>query len=120
MLYDGNSYDVPADDAPRIADVLSNPNEQRCLLVGIGRPKAIYVLYPYKGGEVLCRGAVLPYYEFPHAGNMTDAAWKSLLDSRDRPPPPSWIRLIVGEGQVSPPNSKQHRGNLPSHSPRTK
>ena len=107
MLYDGTSYELPNDDAPRIADVFFNPNENRCLLAGIGRPRTIYVLYPYKGGEVLCRGAVLPYYEFRHAHNLTDAEWQSQLNSKDRPPLPSWIQPIAAGGPLSRPTFKE-------------
>jgi hypothetical protein len=107
MLYGGNAYLTPNDDAPRIADVFSNPNEERCLLVGIARPRAIYVLYPHKGGEVLCRGGVLPYYEFRHSEPLTDARWKDLLDSKDRPPLPSWLKPIVGGGELSRPTLKE-------------
>ena len=66
MLYGGNSYLTPRDDAPRIVDVYYNPNDKRSLEVGIARARALYVLYPVLGGEILCRGSVMPYYEFTH------------------------------------------------------
>jgi hypothetical protein len=88
MLYGGNSYEHPLDDAPRIADVYNNPQTHQWLEVGIGRPCSIYILYPYHGSEVLCQGAILPYYEFPHDKPLTDTAWKSLLDSKS--PPAEW------------------------------
>jgi hypothetical protein len=87
MLYDSNSYEIPRDDAPRIADVFRNPQLNQYLEVGIGRPRALYILYPYHGGEVLCEGAVMPYYEFPHASPMTDAAWMDMLNSKSPPKP---------------------------------
>jgi hypothetical protein len=95
MLYGGNSYHTPRDDAPRIVDVFSNPTRAHYLEVGIGRPRALYVLYPFKGKEILCRGAVLPYYEFTHSTRLDDARWKRLLDSRDRPEPPEWLRPVL-------------------------
>jgi len=55
MLYGGNAWLEPRDDAPVIADVYTNPfvkHEKPYLKVGIARPRALYVLYPYKGGEV--------------------------------------------------------------------
>jgi hypothetical protein len=107
MLYRGNSYLTPIDDAPRIVDVFSNPNARQSLLVGIARPRAIYVLYPYKGGEVLCRGAVLPYYEFRRSERLTDTQWKAMLDSKDRPPLPSWLRPIVVGGKLTRPTLKE-------------
>jgi len=102
MFYGGNSYVNPRDDAPRIVDVHSDPNSQRVLEVGIGRPRAIYVLYPYKGGEVLCRGAVMPYYEFPSGERLTDQEWKTLLDSEAAPELPEWVKPIIGPGMLRP------------------
>jgi hypothetical protein len=95
MLYGGNSYSKPRDDAPRIADVFTNPTAGEHLLVGIARPRALWVLYPVRGVDVLCRGAVLPYYEFTHPRRLTGATWKSLLDSPKRPKSPDWIRPIM-------------------------
>jgi hypothetical protein len=95
MFYDGNSYVDPRDDAPRVVDVFSNPNTGKVLEVGVARPRAVYVLYPVKGNEVLCRGAVVPYYEFAHGDRLTDAQWKSLLDSPERPKTPEWSGSII-------------------------
>lgn len=103
MLYDGNSYIHPNDDAPRVVDVYSNPNVGKVLEVGVARPRAIYVLYPVKGGEILCRGAVMPYYEFTNDSRLTDAEWKSLLGSTKRPKPPDWISPIIAPGGLSAP-----------------
>ena len=103
MLYAGNSYLTPNDDAPRVVDVYANPNTSQFLEVGICRPRAIYVLYPFQGGEVLCRGAVMPYYEFTHRARLTDAQWKSLLDSPSRPKPPPWVSPIIAPGGLSSP-----------------
>lgn len=102
MFYGGNSYVNPRDDAPRIVDVHSDPNSQRVLEVGIGRPRALYVLYPSKGGEVLCRGAVMPYYEFPSSKRLTDQEWKTLLDSKAAPELPEWVKPIIGPGMLRP------------------
>ena len=88
MLYGGNSYEVSRDDAPRVIDVHANSTGTKYLEVGVGRPRALYVLYPYKGGEVLCRGGVMPYYEFAGAERLTDAAWKTLLNSKEPPQRP--------------------------------
>jgi hypothetical protein len=100
MLYDGNSYLTPTDDAPRVVDVHSNPNLGKHLEVGIARARALYVLYPVKGGEILCRGAVMPYFEFAHDARLTDAEWKTMLDCDKRPRTPDWIRPIVAPGDV--------------------
>jgi hypothetical protein len=95
MFYDGNSYLDPKDNAPRVVDVFSNPIAGKVLEVGVARPRALYVLYPVKDKEILCRGAVVPYYEFAHGDRLTDAQWKSLLDSPGRPKTPEWSRSIV-------------------------
>ena len=103
MLYAGNSYLTPRDDAPRVVDVFRNPNVRKHLEVGIARPRALYVLYPFKDREVLCRGAVLPYYEFRHGERLTDADWQSLLDSSERPEIPAWVKPVVaGDGLAVP------------------
>jgi len=107
MLYGGNSYLTPRDDAPRVVDVFSNPNKESCLEAGVGRPRALYVLYPVKGREVLAKGAVMPYYEFEHAKRLTDAEWKTLLDSHQRPEVPEWVKPIVGKGGIKPPEPKE-------------
>jgi hypothetical protein len=61
MFYQGNSYQTPCDDAPRITSIAYNPNTARYLEVGTGRPETIYVLYPYQGKTILCIGAVMTY-----------------------------------------------------------
>jgi len=103
MLYGSNSYLTPRDDAPRIVDVFYNPKEKRVLEVGIARARALYVVYPVKGGEILCRGSVMPYYEFTHRQRLTDAEWKNLLDSKDRPDLPSWIKTLAGRDGITVP-----------------
>jgi len=92
MLYLGNSYLMPRDDAPRIADVHLDPARGRRLLVGSGRPRQLFILYPTKNGDVLCLGAALTYYEFENDRPLTDAEWRSLLSSRTPPKMPEWAR----------------------------
>jgi hypothetical protein len=104
MLYGGNSYFSPKDDVPRVVDVFSGPSGY--LEVGIGRPRALYVLYPFKGKEILCRGAVLPYYEFNHPTRLDDAGWKRLLDSRECPLPPAWLQPIIGSARPAQPGKE--------------
>src|SRR5262249_44955428 len=98
MLYGGNSYIKPRDDAPRVVDVYSNPIDRKHLLVGIARPRALWLLYPVRGVDVLCRGAVLPYREFTHPERLTDDSWKALLGSARAPKSPAWIQsLLAGD-----------------------
>ena len=107
MLYGGNSYLTPNDDAPRIVDVYANPTKGAYLAVGIGRARALYVLYPVKGGEVLCRGAVMPYYEFQNPKRLTDTEWLELLDSPKRPGIPAWVKPIVAGRELHKPVPKK-------------
>jgi len=73
------------------------------LHVGIGRPVALYVLYPWNGGTVLCRGAVLPYHEFVSQTRLTDGEWRALLDSDKRPTAPEWLGFIRSHtGETKP------------------
>jgi len=107
MFYGGNAYLTPNDDAPRVIDVFSNPNTRQVLEVGVARARAIYVLYPHDGAEVLCKGAVMPYYEFRHARRLTDAEWKQLLDSADRPDVPAWLKPIIASGGLKVPDMEE-------------
>jgi len=92
MFYEGNSYITPRDDAPRVVDVYAG--DGKFLEVAIGKPRAFYVLYPWQGKQVLCRGAVLPYHEFVHNERLTDEAWRKLLNSKARPTPPDWAKVL--------------------------
>jgi len=100
MFHVGDASESPRDDVPRIADVVSNPNVGQYLEVGIGRPRIMYVLYPTLDSEILCRGAVLPYYEFPSGVRLDDDEWRSLLESRKRPNQPTWIASCSGRASV--------------------
>lgn len=102
MLYAGNSWLVPNDNAPKATVVMSNGTTGRHFHVGVARPRILYVLYPWKGKDVLCRGVVLPYYEFDHDSRLTDAQWLSLLDSDKRPAMPAWLKPIATREFTSP------------------
>jgi hypothetical protein len=98
MLYGGDSYRSPNDDTPLIVDVYSNPRVGGYLHVGVARPRQLLVLYPQKGGEVLCRGAVLSYYEFVSTKRLTDVEWRKRLDSDERPNNPDWLMPFIAPG----------------------
>jgi hypothetical protein len=100
MLYGGNSYLNPRDDAPKVVDVYANSGAGRYLHVGIARPRKMYVLYPWQGKPILCEGAVMPYYEFVNASRLTDEEWIAKLDSDERPPIPEWISPVVCGGNL--------------------
>jgi hypothetical protein len=94
MFYEGNSYHSPRDDAPRVATVFNQPGG-KCLLAGTGRPREIRVLYPWKGKEVNCRGAILTFHEMKSEQRLTDAEWRQRLDSESPPPVPEWLRPLL-------------------------
>lgn len=96
MFYDGNSYLNPKDDAPRIADVMHHAPSDKFLLAGIGRPHELFILFPYLGRTVLCRGAVMPYYELRSASRLTDEEWRARIVSPSPPPQPDWLKPVTG------------------------
>ena len=100
MFYDGNSYQAPRDDAPRIADVFSGPEGH--LHAATGRPRILYVNYPWGNGTLLCVGAVLPFFEFKHGPErLTDSAWMHRLDSA-APEPPAWLKPVLQPKPATP------------------
>ncbi len=106
MLYKGESYTTPLDDSPKIVDVLYSPARKEYLEVGTCRPRALLVLYPYKGKEILCKGAILPFYEFQSRERLNDDEWKKILDSDKRPPVPQWMKPILGSEGIKRPNGR--------------
>jgi hypothetical protein len=98
MLYGGDSYRNPRDDAPSAVDIYHNPALGGYFHIGIARPREFLVLYPYQGREITCRGAVMPYYEFISTTRMTDTEWQKRLDSDERPENPDWLKPIFAPG----------------------
>ena len=84
----------------RIVDVHSAPGAGY-LEVGIGRATAIYILYPWQGKLILCKGAVMPYYEFISDSRLTDSEWKNRLDSGQKPEVPNWIKPVIAKSDGS-------------------
>jgi hypothetical protein len=103
MGYDGNSWLSPRDDAPRWAEVCAYPQEGKSLAVGVGRPRKLYVLYPWNGMEILCVGSVMQYYEYDADKRLTDPEWLQLLDSPAAPALPAWL------APHAPPPNLQNR-----------
>jgi len=50
--------------------------------------------YPWAGIEVLCEGAVIPYYEYHSMERLTDSEWREQLDSPSAPALPEWIQSL--------------------------
>ncbi|MDF9827801.1 hypothetical protein M2447_001903 [Ereboglobus sp. PH5-10] len=88
----------PRDNAPRWAEVAHDPNVDESLGVATGRARALFVLYPWRGRELLCTGAVLSYYEeWALTKRLTDKMWKEKLDGPYAPPPPDWLAPILAK-----------------------
>jgi len=95
MGYFGNEY-MPRDDAPRWAEVVRDPKANDSFAAATGRPHSLFVLYPWNGLEVLCEGAVIPYYDDHSPDILTDAEWRDKLDSSKAPRSPDWLLPIRG------------------------
>lgn len=89
-------FAFPPDNVPKCVRIFSHPEQHRNLHAGIGRPCFLYVLYPWKGDEVLCRGAVLPYLESHEPGTLTDEEWRSRLDKgASSLQTPKWLEPLL-------------------------
>ena len=75
-----------------IADVHTDPNTQRVLEVGVGRPMRLLVVVPVEGRLQLCQGAIFSYYEFtqPMNNRLTDEQWRAMLQAGTAPAMPAW------------------------------
>lgn len=95
IFYSGAALKHPADDAPRIARIASDPRSGSVLQVGIGRPRLMFVLYPWQGKEILCRGVVMPYHEVRDKQTLTDEEWQQRQQGDSRTAVPEWLRSLV-------------------------
>ena len=95
MLCDGYGYHGSNNEAPHIVPDYFNQEKNTYFYSGTGRPRLMYVLYPYKGKEILCMGAVIPYYEFVSPIGLTDEQWKNRFDDDERPESPVWLKPII-------------------------
>jgi hypothetical protein len=93
--YYGNSWEESRDDAPRWVEIADDPNSGHMLAAAVGRPRALHVLYPWHGKEVLCVGAVMPFFELQDMTRLTDTEWKARLDSEAPPKPPAWLQAVA-------------------------
>jgi hypothetical protein len=98
--YGGTSFQKPGDDVPRI---VAAPGPDESLRMGIGRPRELLVRYPFRGRQILCRGAVLPFFPVKTGETMTDARWKEKLGSDERSPRPEWMAPIQSSDLPSAP-----------------
>jgi hypothetical protein len=91
LFYDSTEWLYPNDDVPRATVVFRDPSRRQRLHAALGRPRPVYLLYPWRGEEVRCRGAVLDYFEFEHPTALTDEEFRARLDSSNPPPAPTWL-----------------------------
>lgn len=85
------------DNTPRWSVGFDDPTSKTSLIVATGRPRVIYVLYPWNGMEVLCQGAVVPYFEYRSTERLSDSEWQHRLDGADAPATPSWLQPYFGK-----------------------
>ncbi len=82
-----------------VADVMTNSYDGMVVEEAVGKVDLMIAACPTSDGRAfLAAGPVLSYYEFKHPMNdrLTDEAWRSMLDSPDRPDRPQWyIPLIL-------------------------
>jgi hypothetical protein len=95
MLCDRYGYHGSNGEAPHIVPVDFKPGKKTRPYSGTGRPRLMYVLYPYEGKEILCIGAVIPYYEFVSPIGLTNEQWKKRFNSGERPESPVWLKPIM-------------------------
>jgi hypothetical protein len=77
----------------RCISVLMNANGNH-VHIAVTRPQAIYVLYPHRGQQLLCRGAVFPYFEFTDNEIIDDDSWKTRIDTAPPPARPRWLEPL--------------------------
>ncbi len=95
MLYRGEAMMFPYDDAPRITRIAHDPATGQMLHIGIGRPRLMFVLYPWEGREILCRGVVMPYHEVRDTKVLQDGEWRERQDGPARAGIPEWLADVV-------------------------
>lgn len=93
LNYESYSAASPLDDSMRCISVMTHANGNH-VHIAVARPQAIYVLYPYRGQELLCRGAVFPYFEFTDSEIVDDVAWKRRVDTATAPARPRWLEPL--------------------------
>lgn len=79
MLQDAASRRFPADDdSPDIVHGSTTTPRGAFFHIATGRPRLLYVLYPWQGEEIFCQGAILPYHEMEAERQMFDPDWRKL------------------------------------------
>jgi hypothetical protein len=100
MLQGGGGDRALPDDFPLMIPMPGPDDDEYIHTAAIGRPRELLVLYPVQGQEVLCHGAVVPYYEPELSQPLTDREWIRRLDSDERPAEPRWSKPIFAPGPI--------------------
>ena len=82
------------DDDPRAASVVKTVSGST-LIAASGHHQGIWVNYPWKGKNVLCRGAVMTFYSFMAPEALNDTEWQERLNARPAPKPPEWLEPLA-------------------------
>jgi hypothetical protein len=83
----------------RATEVTRDLMLDRSIVAGTGRPRALWLLYPWKGELVLCRGAVLPVYEVQAPETPTHAEWNRRVNEDAELELPTWLKPIYAHGR---------------------
>jgi len=91
-----------------VTDVATSAFLRLVLQEAVGGVDYIYVVIPGPYGLQLARGAVFSYYEFTNDidKRMTDQEWRELVDKRQQPPRPEWVKAFLS-GKEPPPATEQ-------------
>ena len=95
MFYEGNSYFVPLDDAPRIARyaTLATPEGAQVYHAAVARPRSLLIQYPDRDGKpVLCEGAVYAFRNVEAKETPDRATW---IKDAEKTAWPAWMSGIV-------------------------
>jgi hypothetical protein len=99
MLHGGSVSHHPGDDFP-VLHRMPSAGDGPLSYGAVGRPRELLVLYPFGGREILCRGAVVPYYEAELRQPLSNPEWIRRLDSDERPAAPHWFAPITAPGPI--------------------
>ena len=105
-------YTTPADWAPTIADVHTDPNDPSSVLeVGVGDTNLCVVAVDNEQDRSVYVGPTYSYYEFHHPAEdrLTDKRWQALIDEANLPPRPDWTRVFQATA-IPPPETFEALG----------
>lgn len=120
----GSNQLLQDNPAPLVADVATAPPD-KVLEEATGYVHVIYAVVPVEGKLRIARGGVFSYYEFPWPADnrLTDKAWRELLESPERPAPPSWTNAFIardGQGRIVMPWEQQEQQVQPAQAEQLK